>query len=105
MNKKSWFASMRAALFAYSRCQRPTLRSRSRLSLEQLDERITPSTTSFTAMEVPGQGVWEYSSTGGWQHPTTLNASALAVNATGKMAMEIQGQGVWVYDYNSHGWQ
>ncbi len=111
MSWSSWLARLRALVGA---SRGPAAASRrhspspsARLSLETLGERIVPSTVGnpYVAMEIPNQGVWVYSPAHGWQHPTTNNATALAVNGSGLAAMELPGQGVWLYNANSNTWQ
>src|SRR5262249_47720617 len=79
---------------------------RTRLGVEQLDDRLNPSPgITYSAMEIPGQGVFVHASTGAWQHPTTMDASEIAANDSGQVAMEIQGRGVFVYNAANGAWQ
>jgi hypothetical protein len=77
--------------------------ARTRLGLERLDDRLTPS-GGYQAMDIPGQGVFVNCPNGGWLHPTTADASHIAVNEVGKVAMDIPGQGVFVYYSANNTW-
>jgi len=85
--------------------------TRAILQLEVLESRDTPSvapvgmasphtaSVSYQAIDIPGQGVFLYSSaTGMWQNITQSQATSLSVDANGDVVGEFPNYfGVWLY--------
>jgi hypothetical protein len=88
--------------------KRKNLTARTRLVVESLEERATPSATVF---DIPGQGVYLYNSggSGSLTHLSTWDAQALAINDgkggnnnPGEVVADFKGHGL--YTWNNGTW-
>ena len=79
--------------------------------VNQNDQYIFPTTTtppvqpgaSYNVASFAGAGLWRYDGTS-WLRLTTLNATAIGVNAYGDVAAAFAGAGTWEYVESQHNW-
>jgi hypothetical protein len=69
----------------------------------QQDQALVPHAV-YMVGEFPGQGVWRFEDTTGWQQLTPVDASQVAIDNNGDVVGEFPGQGVWRFE-DTIGWQ